>query len=260
MVIPGCMCMYPRAPANAVFKLLDSVSFHDAVAALNPGMTAYHALVNIASLKKGEKILIHSASGSTGQMAVAIARRAGAEIFATVGFPEKKQLLMDKFGITADHIFYSRNTSFAQGVMRMTNGYGVDVVLNSLSGDGLRASWECIAPYGRFIEIGKMDIGANASLPMASFAQNVSFCAIDLHHIAQTNKLLTRQLVESVMNMVAGDDTACPSPLHVYPLTEAEKAFRYMQSGRNTGRTIIDIDRDHVVPVSTPRLCFWLRR
>ena len=80
-----------------------------------------------------------------------------------------------EFGIPADHIFYSRNTSFAQGVMRMTEGKGVDVVLNSLSGDGLRASWECMAAFGRFVEIGKADITSNSGLPM-----EVAKCLFDI--------------------------------------------------------------------------------
>lgn len=52
----------------------------------------------------------------------------------------------------------------------------------------LEASWQCVAPYGRFIEIGKVDIRANSSLPMAGFAKNVSFCAVDMHDIAINNK------------------------------------------------------------------------
>ncbi|RYP49220.1 hypothetical protein DL768_005037 [Monosporascus sp. mg162] len=257
MVIPGCMRMYPRAPADAVFKLPDSVSFHDATAAINPGMTAYHALINVARLQRGEKILIHSAAGSTGQMAIWIAKQVGAEIYATVGFDEKKRLLIDAFEIDADHIFYSRDTSFAQGIKRVTNGYGVDVILNSLSGDSLRASWACIAPYGRFVEIGKTDIGTNASLPMGQFANNVSFCAVDLHHIAQTNTCLTRQLVQAVMDLISSGRAACPTPLHVYTVAQVEKAFRYMQSGRNTGRIIIDISHDHTVPKLLVKKSTW---
>lgn len=249
MIQPGCMRMYPRASSDLVFKLPDSLSFEDAIAGLNPGMTAYQALVNAARLQKEEKILIHSAAGSTGQMAVGIAQNIGAEVFVTVSSDEKKSLIMDLFGIPADHIFYSRDTSFARGIKRVTNGRGVDVVLNSLSGDALRASWECIAPYGRFIEIGKMDIGSNSSLPMASFAKNVSFMAIDLHHIAQDNSRLTRQLVNAVMDFIVANKARRPHPLHFYSLADVEAAFRYMQSGRNTGRIILTMDKDVIIPV-----------
>lgn len=251
MGIEGCMRSHPRAPTDAVFKIPDGLTLNEAVAAISPGVSAYQALVNVSRLQPGEKILIHSAAGATGQFAVGVAKMLGAEVFATVGFNEKKQLLMDRFGIAQDHIFYSRNTSFVQGLKRVTNGYGVDVVLNSLSGDALRASWECIAPYGRFVEIGKVDIGTNSSLPMGSFAHNVSFLAVDMAHIARTNKKLQRQLVIKVLELaVSPDFTGSPSPLHVYPVSQVEKAFRYLQSGKNTGRIIVQIHDSDLVPVS----------
>ncbi|KUI64108.1 Lovastatin diketide synthase LovF [Cytospora mali] len=251
MGIEGCMRSHPRAPTDAVFKIPDGLSMDEAVAAISPGTTAYHALVNVSRLQPGEKILIHSAAGATGQFAVGVAKMLGAEIFATVGFNDKKQLLIDRFGIPEDHIFYSRNTSFVRGLERVTHGYGVDVVLNSLSGDALRASWECIAPYGRFVEIGKVDIGTNSSLPMGNFAQNASFLAVDMAHLARTNHKLQRQLVFKVLELASSADfTGSPSPLHVYPVSQVEKSFRYLQSGKNTGRIIVHMEDSDLVPVS----------
>lgn len=252
MCIEGCMRSHPRAPADAVFKVPDGLSLHEAVAAIGPGATAYHALVNIARLQQGEKILIHSAAGATGQFAVGVAKMLGAEIFATVGFDDKKQFLIDRFGIPEDHIFYSRNTSFVLGLRRVTNGYGVDVVLNSLSGEALRASWDCIAPYGRFVEIGKVDIGTNSSLSMGNFACNASFMAVDMAHIARTNQKLQRQLTNKVLELVSSADfKGSPSPLHVYRVSQVEQAFRYLQSGKNTGRIIVNIEDEDLVPVSS---------
>ncbi|KAI1088165.1 hypothetical protein F5B19DRAFT_472472 [Rostrohypoxylon terebratum] len=248
MVSLGCMRTHPREVADMVVKIPDSLSFNEAVAGINPGITAYHSLVNVARLQAGEKVLIHSGAGSTGQMAIGIAKMLGAEVFTTVGFDDKKQLLMQLYDIPEDHIFYSRNTSFAKGIMRMTNGRGVDVVLNSLSGEGLRASWECIAPYGRFVEIGKADIETNTSLPMRSFSKNTAFAAVDLVHISQTNTKLMRQLTKKVLELVAGRQISAPGPLHVYYVSNAEKAFRYMQSGTNTGRLIMTANQDDVVP------------
>lgn len=120
----------------------------------------------------------------------------GAEVFATLGFDDKKELLIDLLRILADQVFYSRNTAFAKGIMHTSNGYGVHVVLNSLVGEGLRASWECVAPYGRIIELGKADINANSSLPMACFAKNVSFSTVDLRHIAYCRKETGRKLLD----------------------------------------------------------------
>ncbi|KAI1499235.1 hypothetical protein F5X99DRAFT_390720 [Biscogniauxia marginata] len=247
MLVPGCMRTYPRALESCVLKIPNSLSFEAAASITAPGVTAYYSLLDVARLRKGQKILIHSAAGSTGQMAIWIAKTKGAEIFATVGFDEKKQFLMDRFGISEDHIFYSRNTTFAQGIMRVTKGYGVDVVLNSLSGDALRASWECVAPYGRFVEIGKADIMANSSLPMACFAKNVSFSAVDLVHLIESDEELTAALLKSTVGLLR-QGVEHPSPLHIYPVSKIEQAFRYLQSGKNIGRIVIGIDRSDVVP------------
>ncbi|KAJ8123005.1 hypothetical protein ONZ43_g943 [Nemania bipapillata] len=256
MISPGCMRAYPRALESSVLKLPDDLSFEAAASMVAPGITAYYSLVDVARLRKGEKILIHSAAGSTGQMAIWIAKLKGAEIFATVGFDEKKKFLMEQFDIAEDHIFYSRNTSFAKGIMRVTKGYGVDVVLNSLSGDGLRASWECIAPYGRFIEIGKADIMANSSLPMACFAKNVSFSAVDLVHLSQSDEELTARLLKSTLGLLE-QGARHPSPLHVYPVSKVEDAFRYLQSGKNTGRIVIGVNPTDKVPQRVVERKVW---
>ncbi|KAI1485448.1 hypothetical protein F5X96DRAFT_682809 [Biscogniauxia mediterranea] len=248
MLAPGCMRTYPRAPEQCVLKIPDGLSLEAAASIAAPGVTAYYSLLEVARLRRGQKILVHSAAGSTGQMALWIAKARGAEIFATVGFDEKRRFLVERFGVPEDHIFYSRNTSFAQGVMRATGGRGVDVVLNSLSGDALRASWECVAPHGRFVEIGKADILANSSLPMACFAKNVSFSAVDLVHLIESDPELTGSLLASTVDLLRQGAEQHPSPLHVYPVSQVEQAFRYLQSGKNIGRIVIGIDRADVVP------------
>lgn len=238
------MKTYPRGHEWTTAKIADSVSFEDACAIIIPGMTALQSLVEVARLQKSEKVLIHSASGGTGQLALQIAQMVGAEVFATVGYDHKKQLLIDEYGVPADHIFYSRDTSFARGVMRTTNGYGVDVVLNSLVGESLRASWDCIAPYGRMIEIGKAEINANASLPMASFAKNTLFAAVDLHHIVKdiNKKELAHKLLQKTMDLARDRSIRAPTPLHIYDVDSVEDAFRYLATGKNTGRIVIRVD------------------
>ncbi|KAI2626768.1 KR-domain-containing protein [Hypoxylon sp. NC1633] len=228
----------------AVARIPDSISFETACAIIGPAITAWYSLIEVGRLQKNEKVLIHAASGATGQLAIQVAKMVGAEIFATVGFNHKKQLLKDTYGIPDDHILFSRNTSFARGVMRMTNGIGVDVVLNSLVGNSLRASWECIAPYGRFVEIGKADIYADTSLPMGCFAKNVSFSAVDLRHIMLSRPDTARKLLLKAMELAQNRSVYSPEPLHLYDVCAVEDAFRYFQSGKNTGRTVIKIDGD----------------
>ena len=248
--IIGCLNTYARCDAQLAVKIPDSLSFIEAAALPVTGVTAYFSLVETAHLQRGETILIHAGSGGTGQMAIQVGQSIGAEIFVTVGFEAKKQLLMDLYGIPEDHIFYSRNTTFAQGIMRMTKNRGVDVVLNSLSGDSLIASWESIAPFGRFIEIGKSDIKSNIKLPMSCFAKNVSFCAVAVDYMCNHRPALFRKSLLAVMDMVTDKSMRVAHPLHVYPISDTEEAFRSLQSGKNTGKTVLSVNPTDLVPVS----------
>ncbi|KAH7304313.1 hypothetical protein B0I35DRAFT_484602 [Stachybotrys elegans] len=245
---PGSMRTRVRTSSKRVFRMPDDMTYEEAVSFINPACTAYHSLINVARLEKGESILIHSAAGATGQMATWIAKHRGAAIFATVGNEQKRQFLIDRFGIPASHVFSSRNTSFAQAVKRLTNGSGVHVVLNSLAGDSLRASWDCIAPYGRFIEIGKADIMSNSALPMSNFQRNVTFAAVDLHHLALTKLDLMSEIMTQVLDLVKNKVIDFPFPRESFPASKIEAGFRAMQSGNNIGRIIIRVDPAEAVP------------
>lgn len=250
--VAGCMRSHPRAPAKLVCRMPDGLSFSEAAAALLPGMTAYHSLVNVARVRPGHKVLIHAAAGAAGQMMVPICQALGAEVFATVGSREKKDFLVERLGVTTEHIFYSRNTSFVPGIMRVTKGAGVDVVVNSLSGGSLQASWKCVAPYGHFVELGKADVQANSALPMLGFAKNVSFTAVDMLHIAQTNHQLTRELTEKTIGLVVGGHKGA-APLQLFGASQVEQAFRLIQSGASIVRVILTLSPEEVVPVSPAR-------
>jgi len=256
MVAPGIRS-YARAHADRCFKLPSGLlSFEEAVSGMNPGMTAWYALSEVARLKKGDSVLIHSAAGATGQMAVRFARYLGAgEIYVSVGSEEKRDLVVKPeaeggLGVPAANIFYSRTADFVNGVKRATGGRGVDVVFNSLSGSLLKASWECVAPYGRFVDVGKADIMADTKLPMSGFAKNVSFSSVDLLHIAMSDSVLTRSLVDKVLQLAVSKKVRGPGPLHLFPVGETERAFRYMQGGKNTGRILITMGGQDVVQVS----------
>jgi NADPH:quinone reductase-like Zn-dependent oxidoreductase len=105
---------YVYRDESDVLKVPDSMSLEEACGVINPALTAWYSLVDVARLTKDDKILIHSAAGGTGQLAVQIAKMVGAEIFVTVGYEHKKKLLMEEYGIPADHIFYSRDLSYAR--------------------------------------------------------------------------------------------------------------------------------------------------
>lgn len=112
----------------------------------------------------------------------------------------------------------------------------------------LEASWECLAPHGRFVEIGKVDIGANSPLAMGGFAQNRSFAAVDMHYVTIHKGPLLHDLMRKAMDLVAADNVRI-KPIHVYTASQTEEAFRYMQSGKNLGRILINLRPEHIVPV-----------
>ncbi|KAF7879091.1 hypothetical protein EAF04_000291 [Stromatinia cepivora] len=244
-----CYRTFARSKEECVLPIADDMSFTEAAAIPTTFCTVHHGLFELARLQKGESVLIHGGAGGTGQAAIQLAQHAGAVIYTTVGSEEKKQLLMDTYGIPEEHILYSRDTSFAQGIMRLTHDQGVDVVLNSLSGESLKASWDCIAPFGRFIEIGKKDIQSHHALPMFPFSKCATFSAVDLATMTPARPLLIRKAFTAVMNLFKAGQIHTAKPLHVYKISEIEKAFRFMQSGKNSGKIVIDMDEAEKIPV-----------
>jgi NADPH:quinone reductase-like Zn-dependent oxidoreductase len=126
----------------------------------------------------------------------------GAEVFATVGNAEKKQPLVKEYGLPADHVFYSRNTSSGDAVRRATNGQGVDVILNSITGDGLRESWTCLSKFGRFIEIGRREQGSKTRLEMNNVDSNASFISVDLLALVAERPKVVKRLVADVAQLL----------------------------------------------------------
>ncbi|PYH87840.1 polyketide synthase [Aspergillus ellipticus CBS 707.79] len=233
-----------------IVKIPTAMSFVDAAAVPVAYATAWITLNQIARLQPGESILIHSGAGGTGQAAIMVAKHLGARIFATVSTEEKKRLLIDRYQVPAEHIFSSRNTLFAKGIRRLTADRGVDVVLNSLSGDGLISSWESVAPYGRFVEIGKNDILSNTNLPMLQFEKSVSFMAIDLAGMMADRPQIISAALEKIFSLLEENKLTLPYPLQTYSISEIEHAFRQMQTGRNSGKAVVEMrEADQVMTV-----------
>ena len=134
--------------------------------------------------------------------------------------------------------------------MRMTQNRGVDVVLNSLAGEGLSATWEWIASFGRFVEIGKRDIHSHSRLDMFQFAKNVSFNAVDIFAMSRECPELVSESLSAVMALVAENKVSASHPLSTHSVSQIEDAFRYMQSGKDVGKIVVDMKKDDQVPVS----------
>lgn len=247
---------YVRFPAAGAIVMPENMSFEDAASMPLVFLTAYYALVTAGGLTKGETILIHAAAGGVGQAAIILAQQIGAEVFATTGSDEKKQLVHEQYGIPEDHIFSSRDTSFAKGVMRATNGKGVDVVLNSLAGEALRVSWHCLAKFGRFLEIGKADLFANTGLDMKPFLDNKSYIGVNLLDFENNPTPRAVKLWSDVAELIQDGSLKPVAPILQFTMADVEKAFRFMQAGKHTGKVVVRVADEDVVPAvpSTPRV------
>ncbi|KAJ5652583.1 polyketide synthase, partial [Penicillium longicatenatum] len=242
---PGLFKTVVRVSKDLVTPIPESLTFAEAAAIPAQFLTAWRVIACIGKLKKSESVLIHAGAGGTGQAAIQVAQYIGSEVYATVGSREKKEILMREYNIPADHIFYSRNTSFAEGIMRSTNGRGVDVIMNSLAGHMLHASWECIAAEGRFVEIGRKDILSNGNLPMAPFARNATFTAFEGSSL---NTAIFQEDSKIILDLFRRRVFHVPRPLHVLKVDEVEEAFRSLQKGSAAGKFVLTMDPDSVVP------------
>ena len=210
----GVFRSYVRVKSELLVEIPEDLSFATAAGIPTVYCTAYHALFNIARMTEGETILIHSAAGGVGQAAIQLAKMIGAEIFATVGTEVKKSLIMELYDIPEDHIFSSRHKSFSQGIKRTTRNQGVDVILNSIAGWGLRESWDCIAKFGRFVEIGRSDIYSHASLPMWPFSKCATFASEDLTIMAQEKASLLGSILRAVIELLKEGKITSKHPRH----------------------------------------------
>ncbi|KAI3399737.1 hypothetical protein diail_5804 [Diaporthe ilicicola] len=203
--------------------------------------TTVAALLNIGRLEKGQTVLIHSACGGVGLAAIQLARLVGAEIYATVGSEEKVKYLTDVVGLPRNRIFSSRDTSFVGGLMRETGGKGVDVALNSLSGELLHATWHSVAEFGRMVEIGKRDILGAGRLDMDVFLTNRGYTCFCLDHLAQNRPSAFKELFRWVRGALEEGRIRPIDRARVFDASSLQEALRFMQKGQHIGKIVISM-------------------
>ena len=168
-----------QVPTERTQLIPNSLSFEEAATIPLVYVTSLYSLSNIANLQKDQSVLIHSAAGGIGISCIQLAQHIGADIYVTVGSEEKRKFLTENFRIPPGRIFSSRTTRFASEIMKATEGKGIDVIVNSLTGDLLDESWRICADGGTMVEIGKKDIVDRNYLSMEPFDRNCSFRPVD---------------------------------------------------------------------------------
>jgi NADPH:quinone reductase-like Zn-dependent oxidoreductase/acyl carrier protein len=243
-IVPHSLSKYSKTNYRFVVPKPDHVSFEEAATIPITYLTAYYSLCHLGRLRKGERVLIHSAAGGVGLAALQIAQDIGAEIFATAGSPEKRDLL---HALGVEHVMDSRSLSFAEEIMEITRGEGVDVVLNSLAGEAIPKSLSVMRSWGRFLEIGKRDIYQNKEIGLKSFCRNQSFHAIDLDLLIREQPDFMSELMDEVLQFF-WEKRFRPIYHQVFPISKVENAFRYMAQGKHIGKIVLSL-KEPDVPV-----------
>ena len=232
----GCLSSYVLADARVVVPVPDGLDLDAAVTVPIAFLTAYYGLCHVGRMAKGDRVLVHAASGGVGLAAVQLVRAAGAEVFATAGNETKRAYLRDELGI--EHVLDSRSTLFGQQVRDLTGGRGVDIVLNSLTGDAIAAGLGALAPHGRFIELGKRDMLENSHVSLLPFRRALSFSAVDVEALLRDEPALLGELLRDLMARL-GRGELQPLPARSFPVEQADEALRYLAQAKHIGKVLV---------------------
>jgi acyl transferase domain-containing protein/NADPH:quinone reductase-like Zn-dependent oxidoreductase/acyl carrier protein len=243
----GTLASHITLDAVCVVPKPEELGFEEAATVPIVFLTAWFALHKLARLQAGERVLIHSAAGGTGLAAIQIAQSAGAEIFATAGSGEKRALLRS-LGIR--QVMDSRSLAFADQVRAATDGQGIDVVLNAIAGESATRSITCLAPYGRFVEIGKRSQLADRNLSLRPFLQNLAYFSFDLRQMLADRPQLVRAELDRLLPLMAAGELR-PLPYRVFHPAEAETALRHLSASRHIGKLVVAMDEPEVRVVHT---------
>jgi acyl transferase domain-containing protein/NADPH:quinone reductase-like Zn-dependent oxidoreductase/acyl carrier protein/short-subunit dehydrogenase len=232
---PACFAGHVTVNDRAVAPLPQGLGMAGGAATPVAFLTAWHGLIELARLRAGETVLIHGGAGGVGLAAMQVAASVGARVIATAGSPARRELLRN---LGAEHAFDSRSLTFADQVMDAAGGVGVDVVLNSLSGEAMERSIDCLRPFGRFVELGKRDFFGGTEIGLRPFRRNLSYFGMDADQLLTARPDLAAAAFKAIGDGFARGDLIAP-PHTVFAPEDAAEAFRLMQRSGHMGKILI---------------------
>ena len=232
------------ARGGDIRRIPGKLSFEEAATLPVVFMTSWHALQNVARMRRGETILVHAGAGGVGMAAIQIAHHLGAEVIASAGSATKRALL-ETLGVK--HVIDSRRGDFSEAVMALTGGRGVDVVLNALAAEAIPMGLSCLAQFGRFIEIGKRDIYQNSRIPLWPLRKNASFHVVAMDAVFAGDESLTRQMLAEISALVE-EGALGPLPFRSFPASRVDAAFRLMAGGKHIGKVLVTFPEPFLPP------------
>ncbi len=231
----NCLATHAVADAALVYRLPDGFDLTAAAALPTAYTTACYALEQLARVRPGMRVLIHSASGGTGLAAIEVARLHGLEVIATAGTEDKRRYLRE---LGVEHVFDSRGTDFERRVRVATGGAGVDLVLNSLAGAAAEASMRTLAADGILLELGKRDIYGAGRLPLEYFTRRLTYTAVDMAGLHRERPEIFAELFHRTFDRIVGGELK-PLPVRCYPIAESAEVFRTMSTGAHIGKLVL---------------------
>lgn len=241
-IAPGALAKTLTLPAAALFPVPADISMAEAAGLPVAYLTAHYALRTLGRLAKGERVLIHSATGGVGLAAINIARVIGAEIFATAGSPEKR-VALSSLGI--NHVADSRSLDFADEFREASGGCGMDLVLNALAGPYIDAGLGLLARHGRFIELGKRDIFEDGALDLIKLKRNRAFHAVDILALLEDRPADVARLMDDVLADIRSGKVK-PLPVTRFAGANVQSAFTAFADARHQGKIVVDVDDPNI--------------
>ncbi len=221
--------------ADLVTKKPSHLSWSEAAGIPVVYLTVYYAFERLAQLQAGQTVLIHSAAGGVGLAAVQIAQAKGATVYATAGTEEKRALLRS-LGVQA--VWSSREAGFEAGIQQMTDGAGVDIILNSLTGEHISAGLRSLKPGGQFLEIGKVDVWQEEQVK--EVRADIAYHVIYLDRMMREDTQFIRTLFQDLCEYLAAEGLN-PHKTTVFAVEEVKEAFRYMARGHHMGKVVLSL-------------------
>ncbi|MEM7391084.1 MAG: beta-ketoacyl synthase N-terminal-like domain-containing protein, partial [Verrucomicrobiota bacterium] len=212
------------------------VSHEEACAFPVAFMTAHHAF-ELARVQPGDKILIQTAAGGVGLLAVRIALAHGAEIFATAGSRAKLDYLKE---MGVPHLINYREEDFAARILELTDGYGVDVIFNTLADDAIQKGLDLLAPEGRYIEIAMAGLKTARQLDLSNLVDNQTVQTVDMSRL-YTRRPERRAEHLSVMARTLAEGNITPTLGHTFTFDEVREAYRCLENRENIGKVVVSI-------------------
>jgi len=249
----GGYAEYAVVKQEQLFPLPKRMSFEEGAAFSVAYLTAYHGLLTLGHVHKGDKLLIHAAAGGVGIAATQMAKHLGAEIFTTASSSEKLEIARSH---GAMHLINYQNEDFEEVILKKTNGYGIDVVLDSVGGKVFKKGWKILAPMGRYVLYGfsavtgkqtysKMKavremLSAPILFPHTLLSRNVSLSCFNLYFLAKKSEYL-RNTLRVILDWQAAGILKPVIGAH-YPFSNIAEAQAFMQSRKSIGKIVITLD------------------